>query len=106
VARLRDERRIYLVEQIGANGKKDTDRKRLAACGQDIDQGDAPLHSHLHAQASLSANHPNGIRRRHFPSCSGYEGAIESRSRVHPHRAFMQRHWKEGGHEESEGCVR
>jgi hypothetical protein len=31
VARLRDERRMYLVEQIGANRKKDTDGKKVGS---------------------------------------------------------------------------
>jgi len=41
--------------------KEDSNGKRLAACGQNIDWGDTPLHLHccsLHAQAGLSANHP------------------------------------------------
>ena len=41
--------------------------KRLAACRQNVDRGDAPLHFHdssLHAQACLSTNHPNDVRHR------------------------------------------
>jgi hypothetical protein len=97
VARLRDERPLSGASTLSSRSvlterKKDADGKRLAACGQNIDQGDTPLRSHcchLHAQANLSANHPNGVRRRHCPSCGGYEGVIESHSRVHPNRASM-----------------
>ncbi len=47
-------------------------RKKLATCPQNVDRGDAPMHFHccsLHAQASLSANHPNNVQHCRAGSC-------------------------------------
>jgi hypothetical protein len=93
-----------LVELVNANREKTMTGKRLAACQQNVDLEDAPLHSHccnLHAQASLSANHPNDVRH-HRAGSHGYylcnviqivvaRKVLFTRSQVHPHHAFAQR---------------
>jgi hypothetical protein len=78
--------------------------KRLEARRQDVDWGDAPLHSYcrdLYALAGLCANHPNDVRHRracghrHYP-CNAVQVVVArnvrfTRSQVHPHHASAQR---------------
>ena len=85
--------------------------KELAACQQNVDRGDAPLHFHCCSlDARVSVSHPPttfdtvvltavvtiSATLPEQWTCGGYESAIESRSQVHPDRTSVRRREKGG----------
>jgi hypothetical protein len=90
----RGDRCIRLVELVNASREKVMMEKRLAACRQDEYRGDAPLQSHccnLHAQASISVNHPNDVRHcragsQHHDLCDAVQAVWLDRRDLLTHR--------------------
>ena len=103
IARLRDERRICLVELIDADRRKDM-TALTGKCWQLVGRISIRETHHftfIVARACLCANHPNNLQLsrwqpfppspQRFPNCGVYEGAIGCRSLVHPHCASTER---------------
>jgi hypothetical protein len=87
-------------------------RKRLAACRQNVDQGDVPLHSHcynLYAQASICAYHPNDARHRRHGRAGSHHHYLSTQSelwwldrcgllaRRYTHTVHLRRDAEQGG---------